>query len=56
MEKRTLIGLTKEYLSLPGEGFKEFSDEYKKLTEQDKADLVEAFKAMGFDATVPEKK
>ena len=53
--KRSLIGLAKEHLGLPGETLPEFSAQYKKLTDKDKADLVEGFKALGFEATIATK-
>lgn len=43
MEKRTLIGLCKEFLSIQGEDLKQFSTEYKKLTPKDKEDLIVEF-------------
>jgi len=55
MVKRSLIGLCKEFLSLPGEDLPVFSAQYKRLTEKDKTDLIAEFAKIGFEATVAVK-
>lgn len=47
MEPKALSILVKEYLSLPGETFAKFRDEWQKLTEKDKEDLHQEFEKMG---------
>jgi hypothetical protein len=53
MEKRSLIALCREHLTLPDETMLEFAAQYKKLTDQDKADLIAEFAKLGFEASLP---
>ena len=64
MQKRSLIGLCKEFLGLPNEDLKTFAEQYdlkafaaqyKRLTEKDKEDLIAEFAKMGFEATISTK-
>lgn len=46
-EPITLVRAIRDHLMLPGEGITRFREEYAKLTDKDKAELVEAFNKQG---------
>lgn len=47
MEQMTLAIACHKYLSIPGETLKNFTDQYKMLTEKDKEDLRREFSKVG---------
>jgi hypothetical protein len=52
LKQTSFIGACREFFGLkPGQVLKDFADEVKQLTPQDKIDLIAMFRTVGFDAT-----
>jgi len=52
MKSTTFIGACRQFFGLkPGQTLKDFADEIKTLTPQDKLDLIAMFRTVGYDAT-----